>query len=105
MCFKSGAVACAPPIVCDESSLVFLGGAPRSAHGRQRRLNIPQFQPVEYWLFRNFGGVRFCIKQSLPALRQPWVLSQQSIHGLQEMLRGICLGKRSRRAEQFGCFQ
>src|ERR1039457_2518656 len=27
MCFKSGAVACAPPIVRDESSRVFLGGA------------------------------------------------------------------------------
>jgi hypothetical protein len=26
MCFKSGAVACAPPIVRDESSRVFLGG-------------------------------------------------------------------------------
>ena len=25
-CFKSGAVACAPPIVRDESSRVFLGG-------------------------------------------------------------------------------
>jgi hypothetical protein len=27
MCFKSGAVACAPPVVRDESSRVFLGGA------------------------------------------------------------------------------
>jgi hypothetical protein len=27
MCFKSGAVACAPPIVRDESRRVFLGGA------------------------------------------------------------------------------
>ena len=27
MCFKSGAVACAPPIVRDESSRVFLGDA------------------------------------------------------------------------------
>ena len=68
MCFKSGAVACAPPIVHDESSRVFLGGALQQSPPLRRPYSmVGQFSLEVNWKDEPAVRRRALLPSSKPA--------------------------------------